>query len=98
MKVCPSCNSKCADSIKYCPRCNRYLGNINSILEKEYYKDQSSFSQQIKKLEIECPYCHSKDTKKITATSKAVHTAIFGLFSVSRNSKNFHCNNCNSDF
>lgn len=47
---------------------------------------------------VECPYCHSTDTKKITNTSKAVHTAVFGIFSMSRNSKNYHCNQCNSDF
>lgn len=47
---------------------------------------------------IDCPYCHAINVKKITNTSKAVHTAIFGIFSMSRNSKNFHCNNCNSDF
>lgn len=47
---------------------------------------------------IECPYCHSTNTKKITNTSKAVHTAIFGIFSMGRNSKQFHCNNCRSDF
>lgn len=47
---------------------------------------------------VECPYCHSRNTKKISTASKAVHTAVFGLFSLGRNSKNFHCNNCNSDF
>lgn len=47
---------------------------------------------------VECPYCHSKDTKKITTTSKAVHTALFGIFSVGRNSKNYHCNRCGADF
>lgn len=47
---------------------------------------------------VECPYCHSTDTKKITNTSKAIHTAIFGIFSMSRNSKQFHCNNCGADF
>ena len=47
---------------------------------------------------ITCPYCHSTDTKKITNTSKAVHTALFGIFSISRNGKQWHCNNCGSDF
>lgn len=47
---------------------------------------------------VECPYCHSTNTQKITNMSKAVHTALFGIFSVSRNSKNFHCNSCGSDF
>lgn len=50
------------------------------------------------KFGVECPYCHATNVKKITNTSKAVHTAIFGLFSMGRNSKNFHCDNCNSDF
>ena len=47
---------------------------------------------------IICPYCHSTDTKKITNTSKAVHTVLFGIFSISRNNKQWHCNNCGSDF
>lgn len=45
-----------------------------------------------------CPYCKSINTRKITTTSKVVHTAFFGIFSMSRNSKNFHCNQCNADF
>lgn len=47
---------------------------------------------------VECPYCHSTNTSKITNTSKAVHTALFGIFSMGRNSKNFHCNKCGADF
>ncbi len=47
---------------------------------------------------IECPYCHSTDTKKITTVSKAAHTALFGIFSLSRNNKQWHCNVCGSDF
>ena len=50
------------------------------------------------KFGVECPYCHSTNVKKITNTSKAVHTALFGVFSMSRNSKQWHCNKCNSDF
>lgn len=47
---------------------------------------------------IQCPYCKSTNTKKITTTSKAVHTALFGIFSMGRNSKQWHCDNCGSDF
>ena len=50
------------------------------------------------KFGVECPYCHATNVKKITNTSKAVHTAVFGIFSMSRNSKQWHCNKCNSDF
>ena len=47
---------------------------------------------------VTCPYCKSTNTKKITNTSKAVHTVLFGVFSISRNSKQWHCNSCGSDF
>lgn len=47
---------------------------------------------------IECPYCHSTNTKKISTSSKVAHTVLWGIFSLSRNSKQWHCNNCNSNF
>jgi len=50
------------------------------------------------KFGIECPYCHATNVKKITNASKAVHTAVFGIFSLGRNSKQWHCDHCNSDF
>lgn len=92
MKQCPSCGRKNYNNEKYCPICNYYLINVKEQFNTTVYDK----SQQ--KPIIECPYCHSTNTKKITNTSKAVHTALFGLFSISRNSKQFHCNNCNSDF
>ena len=47
---------------------------------------------------VTCPYCKSTNVTKITKTSKAVHTALFGIFSISRNSKQWHCDECKSDF
>ena len=47
---------------------------------------------------VTCPYCKSTNTKKITNTSKAVHTALFGIFSIGRNSKNYRCINCKSEW
>lgn len=47
---------------------------------------------------IECPYCHSTNTKKISATSKAGNVALFGIFATGKVSKNFHCNSCRADF
>ena len=46
---------------------------------------------------VECPYCHSKNTSKISSLSKAVSIAAFGLFSQKRKYQ-WHCNNCRSDF
>jgi len=46
---------------------------------------------------VQCPYCHSANTTKITATSKAVNTALFGFLGTKRH-KQWHCNQCKSDF
>lgn len=46
---------------------------------------------------VVCPYCHSKNTKKISTTSKMVNTAVWGIFGTKRY-KQWHCNSCNSDF
>lgn len=40
-----------------------------------------------------CPTCQSTNLKKITVTSKAMNTAMFGLFGTKRH-KTFHCDNC----
>ena len=47
---------------------------------------------------VECPYCHSKDTKKISNLSKAGSVALIGVFALGKASKEWHCNQCNSDF
>lgn len=46
---------------------------------------------------VTCPYCHSTNTTKITTTAKVVNTALWGILGTKRH-KNYHCNNCNSDF
>ncbi len=45
----------------------------------------------------QCPYCKSRNTKKITTGSRLFSTGLFGLGS-SKVGKNYHCNNCKSDF
>lgn len=93
-----------------CPECGGYFDKNDELTKQFNYTciecncklitqdEYSSYGYHADKPTVECPYCHSTNVKKITNTSKAVHTAIFGIFSMGRNSKNFHCNNCNSDF
>ena len=97
MRACPHCGSKITGSGKYCPKCNYYLGNYmgREQVLPEYQPPQST---QPTNPTVQCPYCKSTNTKKITTTSKAVHTALFGIFSMGRNSKQWHCDNCGSDF
>lgn len=89
--------------MKYVVNSKEYDNNLfNSRLQSE--KDENDYYDNLMEKApessptIKCPYCNSTNTKKITTTSKAVHTAFFGLFSLSRNVKQWHCNQCNSDF
>ena len=46
---------------------------------------------------VSCPYCQSKNTRKISTGSKALNTAMFGIFGNKRKYQ-WHCNQCGSDF
>ena len=46
---------------------------------------------------IRCPYCKSADVKKTTTLSRALSVGLFGLAS-KKIDKQWHCNNCKSDF
>lgn len=46
---------------------------------------------------VHCPYCNSTNCKKISGVSKATSVAVFGIFS-QKVKKQWHCNNCKSDF
>ena len=54
--------------------------------------------EKLQSIKVTCPYCKSTNTSKITIANKAAHTAIFGVWSIARNTKEWHCNNCRSDF
>lgn len=94
--------------VKPSPEFNQYLfDHREEILSKKNAEfnramaiiDNAKAGKSVgKTTSVTCPYCKSTNTKKITNTSKAVHTAIFGIFSISRNSKQWHCNSCGSDF
>ena len=59
------------------------------LLTEEYWKNFNK--------ELECPYCHSTNTSKISTTAKVVNIALFGIFGQKRKHQ-WHCNNCGSDF
>lgn len=47
---------------------------------------------------VECPYCHSTNTRKISTASKVGSLAMWGVLAVGKMSKQWHCNECKSDF
>lgn len=62
-----------------------------------FNKTHSYTEDQNHSVTVECPYCHSKNTRKISGISKALNVALFGIFG-NRSRQQWHCNNCNSDF
>ena len=80
------------------------LSNINKNNEKEYYKHElnklngNNIETNNAKPTITCPYCQSINTKKISGLSKAGSVALFGIFALGKTTKQWHCNECGSDF
>lgn len=73
---------------------------INNESHEEYWKriNQHTINKSTSVSQtVECPYCHSNDTKKINITSRVISTSFFGLGS-KKIGKQWHCNHCNSDF
>lgn len=46
---------------------------------------------------VTCPYCHSTNTKKISQMSRVTSIGFWGVFS-KKIGKQWHCNECGSDF
>lgn len=46
---------------------------------------------------VECPYCHSMNTEKISGVARGVSIYALGVASP-KLGKQWHCNNCKSDF
>lgn len=80
---------------------NNYIENPEEykikIAKQQYDKEEVSRLIQNKRIEQQtipkCPTCQSIDIRKISATSKVVNTAMFGVAGTKRH-KTFHCNNC----
>lgn len=81
------------DPIEYQLKMSQFKANLK---QQEQVQESSKIEEDNNT--PHCPYCNSTNIKKITTGSKVAHTALFGIFSMSRNSKQWHCNNCKSDF
>ena len=71
---------------------------IQSLLAREEQAKQKAREDYLYRNNAECPYCHSKNTMKISGLSKAGSVAMFGIFAMEKVGKQWHCNNCKSDF
>lgn len=83
----------------------------HELVEKEKYFESLEQYKQIKAQQaarkeqqdlasgkrVVCPYCHSANTEKISTMSRAVSVSLVGAAS-GKIGKQWHCNNCKSDF
>ena len=96
------------ESLKeFCKKCNKQtifritvlddgiVGQCSKCREVFSFK---IFPKQSSTPIVECPYCHSTNTKKISTVSKAGSVAMFGVFAMGKVSKQWKCENCKSEF
>lgn len=103
MKRCPVCNKDYYDSDYYCLKCHYRLekvgyGYLDKIEEERMNRPPEKPMKFNEKPVVICPYCKSDNTRKITNASKAGSIFLFGIFALSKASKEWHCNKCNSNF
>ena len=86
IRVCPSCGSMVYNKVYTYPK------PVNVPKPTLSTPVTNPFSPTVK-----CPYCNSTNTKKISTLSRIGSFATFG-FAGKKVGKQWHCNNCKSDF
>lgn len=71
---------------------------MNNTKEVPATFDQKKVSLSTMPTIPRCPVCQSTNIRKISGISKAGSAALFGLFALGKVSKQWHCNNCKSEF
>ena len=89
--------------VKTSPEFDQYLfDHRDEILAKQSTEFNAKMEQGRAIIEeqsrrVTCPYCKSINVKKIGQLNRTVSTGLFGLGS-KKIGKQWHCNNCGSDF
>lgn len=94
------CNQEDASNVaKICALILIVLGILDAIFLVNWWKNTPTINTTYINNPnlIKCPYCKSVNVKKITTTSRAVSIGAVGLAS-GKIGKQWHCNNCKSDF
>ncbi len=75
-----------------CKRCGASAGQI--ITRRPEHIDPYPTNKNVPL----CPVCHSPKIHRIPKSKKVARVAIFGVFSIPKIAKEWHCDNCNSEF
>lgn len=100
MKNCEYCGRQNKDKNKTCYMCGAPFYDINAFMTLKKYNEEHKINEKMqseKTNKVRCFYCNSTDVKKISASSRWLSTGLFGLSS-KKLGKEWHCNNCGSNF
>lgn len=103
--MCPKCHqghfyNNAEKFSTMCSKCNVEMVCVETkITSTEQEEREEARRKRLQQTEptVYCPYCNSLNTEKISTTSKVINTAVWGIFGTKRH-KQYHCNNCKSDF
>ncbi len=79
------------DIIEFKTKIAQFRAQVEQINVTEKTKKETTASQ------VRCPYCNSNNVNKISALSKSASIIGFGILS-KKIGKQWHCNDCKSDF
>lgn len=89
---CPVCGK---DTLDY-PEATEIIEKERAIAIKELEESIARHKREESYM-VHCPYCNSTNVKRISTTSKVTSVAMLGIAS-NKIGKQWHCNNCKSDF
>lgn len=92
VKKCKVCGN---DMILYYTRDYNPQNGLKAI--KDSNKQEKNIQSITSSPIVECPYCHSTNTHKISGLGRAASIGFWGIFS-KKIGKQWHCDNCKSDF
>lgn len=98
VKRCTKCKSNYPKIFIKCPRCHSQLTNNSTVDKRRNQQYQEIVEKNTKPANVPiCPYCNSTNVSKIGVLNRTASVAMLGLAS-SKIGKQWHCNNCKSDF
>ncbi len=92
--VCPKCGKKYPVLKVNCDKCGYSTDGYRKKMEKLQSEVHDTKSNKAK---VKCPYCSSGNVTKISNIQRSLSTYLLGLGS-SKIGRQWHCNDCNSDF
>ena len=95
----------------FCPKCKKEMvffniEEIDDTTGKVIRRESSVKEIDVDKIlntplppvVVECPYCHSKRTSKISTFSKVMNIQLGGMYGAIKANKNWQCHDCGSEW